>query len=190
PPLPASRRSSSVRLPATPTDRPLLLLIISDDHGYGDLSSRGSADARTPHLDRLAAEGMSFDSAYVTAPICSPSRAGLIAGAHQPRWGGHWFSASSVPPAPRPVLPPLRGRGQRRPPALPAPLAGLTGTAGRRLPRRARGEPDVRRRPRGGLRTASDQCVRRPGDRFHGARGRRGRPGGPLLLHGRLQRRA
>ena len=101
-------------MPATPTDRPHILLIISDDHGYGDLSSRGSADARTPHLDRLAAEGMSFDSAYVTAPICSPSRAGLIAGAHQQRWGGHWFSDSSFPPAPRPVLPELLGEGSYR----------------------------------------------------------------------------
>src|SRR5699024_9749564 len=114
PPRPSSRRSSEVLMPATPTDRPHILLIISDDHGYGDLSSRGSADARTPHLDRLAAEGMSFDSAYVTAPICSPSRAGLIAGAHQQRWGGHWFSDSSFPPAPRPVLPELLGEGGYR----------------------------------------------------------------------------
>ncbi|ATG50419.1 arylsulfatase [Brachybacterium vulturis] len=98
----------------TLAERPHILLIISDDHGYADLSSRGSADARTPHLDRLAASGMSFDSAYVTAPICSPSRAGLIAGAHQQRWGGHWFSDASFPPEQQPVLPELLGEGGYR----------------------------------------------------------------------------
>ena len=101
-------------MPAAPSDRPHILLIISDDHGYADLSSRGSQDARTPHLDRLAASGMSFDSAYVTAPICSPSRAGLIAGAHQQRWGGHWFSDASFPPARQPVLPELLRAGGYR----------------------------------------------------------------------------
>ncbi|MDN6303898.1 MAG: sulfatase-like hydrolase/transferase [Brachybacterium sp.] len=94
----------------TPTpDRPNILLIISDDHGYADRSSRGSADARTPHLDRLAAEGTVFDQGYVTAPICSPSRAGLIAGAHQQRWGARWFDTSAFPPAPRQVIPEVLG---------------------------------------------------------------------------------
>ena len=94
---------------SSPAPRPHILLIISDDHGYGDLSSRSSADARTPNLDRLAESGTRFDSAYVTAPICSPSRSGLIAGAHQQRWGGHWFDDSSFPPASQPVLPELLG---------------------------------------------------------------------------------
>lgn len=42
--------------------RPNILLIVSDDHGYGDLTLRGSADARTPNLDRLAASGTVFDN--------------------------------------------------------------------------------------------------------------------------------
>ena len=95
--------------PAT-ADRPNILLIVSDDHGYGDLSSRGSADARTPNLDRLASEGTVFDNGYVTAPICSPSRAGLIAGAHQQRWGARWFDNSEFPPEDRPVMPEVLGR--------------------------------------------------------------------------------
>lgn len=94
--------------------RPNILLIISDDHGYGDMSRCGSPDAHTPHLDRIAAEGIAFTDAYVSAPICSPSRAGLIAGAHQQRWGARWFDTSSFPPAERPVLPEiLAGAGYR-----------------------------------------------------------------------------
>ncbi|GAA1737564.1 sulfatase family protein [Brachybacterium phenoliresistens] len=94
--------------PATP-EWPDILLIVSDDHGYADLSLRGSPDARTPHLDRLAASGTIFENGYVSAPICSPSRAGLIAGAHQQRWGAHWFDTSAFPPASRPVLPEILG---------------------------------------------------------------------------------
>jgi arylsulfatase A-like enzyme len=86
-------------------DRPDILLIVSDDHGYADRSARGSTDARTPHLDRLAREGTVFDQGYVTAPICSPSRAGLIAGAHQQRWGARWFDTSAFPPPHQPVIP-------------------------------------------------------------------------------------
>src|SRR5699024_8554710 len=86
-------------------DRPDILLIISDDHGYADRSARGSRDARTPHLDRLAREGVVFDQGYVTAPICSPSRAGLIAGAHQPRWGAQWFDTSAFPPPQQTAMP-------------------------------------------------------------------------------------
>lgn len=77
---------------------PNVLLVVSDDHGYGDLG-RSSADVRvrTPHLDRLAADGVSCTDAYVTAPICSPSRAALISGAYQQRWGTLWFGSSAFP---------------------------------------------------------------------------------------------
>jgi arylsulfatase A-like enzyme len=84
---------------------PNILLIVSDDHGYGDRSALGSSDARTPHLDALARSGIDFSQAYVTAPICSPSRAGLIAGAYQQRWGARWFDTSGFPPEGRTVLP-------------------------------------------------------------------------------------
>ncbi|MGP9736388.1 sulfatase family protein [Brachybacterium sp. AOP42-C2-15] len=88
---------------------PNILLIVSDDHGYGDRSALGSCDAQTPHLDALARSGMEFTNAYVTAPICSPSRSGLIAGAYQQRWGAHWFDTSRFPPTERKVLPEMLG---------------------------------------------------------------------------------
>ena len=82
----------------SPAPRPHVLVIVSDDHGYADRSAQGVDPAvRTPALDRLAAEGVSCDEAYVTAPVCSPSRAGLIGGAYQQRWGAHWFDDSSIP---------------------------------------------------------------------------------------------
>ncbi len=82
---------------------PNILLILSDDHGYADRGSRG-AHVATPSLDRLAAEGVTCDEAYVTAPICSPSRAGLITGRHQARWGATWFESAAFPPGGAPTL--------------------------------------------------------------------------------------
>lgn len=98
-----------------PDQRQNILLIVSDDHGYGDLGLRGSdPDVSTPHLDALAASGRLYDNAYVTAPICSPSRAGLIAGQYQERWGAHWFTDSAMPPQAVPSLAELLGeRGYR-----------------------------------------------------------------------------
>lgn len=94
---------------------PNVVLLVSDDHGFGDLGFRGtSPDVSTPHLDALAADGRVFDNAYVTAPICSPSRAGLITGVHQARWGAHWFTDSAMAPAQIPTLPErLLERGYR-----------------------------------------------------------------------------
>lgn len=77
--------------------RPNVLVIVSDDHGYADRSATGMRpDVSTPGLDRLAAEGVTFTDGYVTAPVCSPSRAGLIAGRYQQRWGAHWFDDSEI----------------------------------------------------------------------------------------------
>jgi arylsulfatase A len=60
--------------------RPNIVLIYTDDLGINDLSCYGRKDQRTPHLDRLAAQGMRFTSAYCAQPICSPSRAALMTG--------------------------------------------------------------------------------------------------------------
>ncbi len=68
-------------------EHPNILLILSDDHGYGDLGCYGSTDLSTPVLDQLAAEGIRFTDAHVTAPQCTPSRCGLITGVHQQRLG-------------------------------------------------------------------------------------------------------
>lgn len=68
--------------------RPNVLLIYTDDHGWADLGAQGvNADVRTPNLDRLAADGVRFTRGYVTAPQCTPSRAGVITGLYQNRFG-------------------------------------------------------------------------------------------------------
>ncbi|MCP3919667.1 MAG: sulfatase-like hydrolase/transferase [bacterium] len=57
-----------------------VLLIVADDLGWGDLGCYGSEHIRTPHLDALAEDGLRFTAAYAAAPVCSPSRAGLLTG--------------------------------------------------------------------------------------------------------------
>ncbi|MBI5690545.1 MAG: sulfatase-like hydrolase/transferase [Verrucomicrobia bacterium] len=70
------------------TDKPNVILIYSDDHGWADLGAQGSdADIRTPHLDQLAKDGIRFTKGYVSAPQCVPSRAGVITGRYQQRFG-------------------------------------------------------------------------------------------------------
>jgi arylsulfatase A-like enzyme len=63
-----------------PGGAPNILLIYVDDLGYGDLGSYGHHTIETPHLDRLAAEGMRFTNFYAPSPLCSPSRAALMTG--------------------------------------------------------------------------------------------------------------
>ncbi len=66
--------------PATADERPNIMVILCDDLGYGDLACYGSKTIRTPHLDRLAAQGIRFTDFYSTSPVCSPSRVGLLTG--------------------------------------------------------------------------------------------------------------
>ena len=68
-------------------ERPNILVILSDDQGYADLGFQGSRDIPTPNLDRLASEGLRFINGYVTHSFCSPSRAGLLTGRYQQRFG-------------------------------------------------------------------------------------------------------
>lgn len=103
---------SNLSMPET-QGRPNILVIVSDDHGYADRSSLGiREDVVTPGLDRLAAEGVTCSDAYVTAPVCSPSRAGLIAGRYQQRWGAQWFDTSEIGGEDNPTIAErLRGQG-------------------------------------------------------------------------------
>ncbi|MBN2507349.1 MAG: sulfatase-like hydrolase/transferase [Verrucomicrobia bacterium] len=66
--------------------RPNFVMILIDDMGWGDFSCFGNKDAKTPHVDRLAAEGIRFSQFYVNAPICSPSRCALTTGQYPHRW--------------------------------------------------------------------------------------------------------
>lgn len=67
--------------------KPNVVIILSDDLGYADLSVTGAKDVSTPNIDALAREGVRFTQAYSTHSVCSPARAGLITGRHQSRWG-------------------------------------------------------------------------------------------------------
>ncbi len=72
---------------AAEAPRPNILVIVSDDHGYADVGFQGCKDIPTPNLDRLAKEGLHCTSGYVSHPFCSPTRAGLMTGRYQHRFG-------------------------------------------------------------------------------------------------------
>ena len=67
------------------TVRPNILFILADDLGYGDLSCYGRPDYQTPHLDRLATQGVRFVNAYSASPVCTPTRCALITGRYPAR---------------------------------------------------------------------------------------------------------
>ncbi|MEZ5737081.1 MAG: sulfatase-like hydrolase/transferase [Novosphingobium sp.] len=72
---------------ATPGDKPNVVVILADDLGFADVSSYGVQRIQTPHIDRIGHEGALFTNAYVTSPVCGPSRAGLQTGRYQDRFG-------------------------------------------------------------------------------------------------------
>ncbi|MEW6305487.1 MAG: sulfatase [Verrucomicrobiota bacterium] len=82
---------SVFQLALTAAAAPNILLIVGDDMGYADVGFHGCKDIPTPHLDRLAADGVRFTNGYVSGPYCSPTRAGLLAGRYQTRFG-HEFN--------------------------------------------------------------------------------------------------
>ena len=71
--------------------RPNVLVIVADDLGYADIGVHGGREVRTPNIDALAGAGVRCTSGYVTAPYCSPSRAGFLTGRYQTRFG-HEFN--------------------------------------------------------------------------------------------------
>lgn len=87
--------AASVR-PSFAARRPNLILILADDLGYGDIGCYGSPDVPTPHVDSIARNGVRCTDGYVSAAVCSPSRAALLTGRYQHRFG-HEFNSGPVP---------------------------------------------------------------------------------------------
>lgn len=71
----------------TTAERPNVIVILADDLGYGDTSAYGSKIIRTPNIDALAASGVRFTRGYVSHPVCAPSRAAMLTGRYQVRFG-------------------------------------------------------------------------------------------------------
>lgn len=73
--------------------RPNVIVFLSDDEGYGELGCQGNREIPTPHIDSIAQNGLRFTQGYVSGPYCSPTRAGLLTGRYQTRYG-HEFNPS------------------------------------------------------------------------------------------------
>lgn len=76
-------------------EKPNIIIIVADDMGYGDVGFHNCKDIPTPNLDALAAAGVRFTSGYVSGPYCSPTRAGLLTGRYQTRFG-HEFNSGGA----------------------------------------------------------------------------------------------
>jgi arylsulfatase A-like enzyme len=79
--------SLGLPLAAQPRRPPNIVVILADDLGYGELGCQGNPQIPTPHIDSVASNGVRFTQGYVSAPYCAPSRAGLLTGRYQKRFG-------------------------------------------------------------------------------------------------------
>ena len=75
------------RATSVPAPKPNILVILTDDQGRGDYSAFGTKDIRTPHMDRLFREGMTFQNFFANSCVCSPTRAALLTGCYPDRVG-------------------------------------------------------------------------------------------------------
>jgi Arylsulfatase A and related enzymes len=101
---------------ARPAQKPNIVVIVADDLGYGDLSSYGSPYP-TPNIDRIAKDGVRFTQGYATAALCSPSRAALMTGRYQQRFGHEYQlyenRRDGIDPAERTLAATLKAAGYR-----------------------------------------------------------------------------
>ena len=84
----AARRSTAA---APAPGRPNIVVLVADDMGFADVGFQGAKDIPTPHIDALAQAGVRCSNGYVSGPYCSPTRAGLLTGRYQQRFG-HEFN--------------------------------------------------------------------------------------------------
>ncbi|VTR94224.1 n-acetylgalactosamine 6-sulfate sulfatase : Sulfatase OS=Planctomyces limnophilus (strain ATCC 43296 / DSM 3776 / IFAM 1008 / 290) GN=Plim_1213 PE=4 SV=1: Sulfatase [Gemmata massiliana] len=87
--------SGFVLNPLRAADKPNVIVIVGDDMGYADVGAHGCKDIPTPNLDALAKAGTRFTSGYVSGPYCSPTRAALLTGRYQTRFG-HEFNGAGA----------------------------------------------------------------------------------------------
>jgi arylsulfatase A-like enzyme len=99
PPLLASHAAGPA---AAVPRRPNVVILLADDLGYADVGFQGCKDIPTPHIDSLAQGGVRCSSGYVSGPYCSPTRAGLLTGRYQQRFG-HEFNPGGGPDAGLPL---------------------------------------------------------------------------------------
>lgn len=96
-----SRRAALTSLLSAPAAlaaqqrKPNFVVFLADDLGYGDIGCYGSPDVPTPHIDAIARNGIRFTDGYVSAAVCSPSRAALLTGRYQHRFG-HEFNSGPI----------------------------------------------------------------------------------------------
>lgn len=96
--LAASAACSPAQSPDAGAGRPNIIFLLLDDMGYADIGAYGNTYHRTPNIDRLAAEGMRFTSAYAAAPNCSPTRASILTGRWPARTGVTQYLPGNVLP--------------------------------------------------------------------------------------------
>ena len=82
-----SKQEITPIVPTSISDRPNILVILTDDQGYHDVSYYGTQDLNTPHIDDLTSDGLRFDNFYANCPVCSPTRASFITGRYPDRVG-------------------------------------------------------------------------------------------------------
>lgn len=85
--LAATSACSTTRMQQEEALKPNIVVVLIDDAGYADFGFMGSQDLKTPNIDRLAASGVVFTDAHVSATVCGPSRAGIMTGRYQQRFG-------------------------------------------------------------------------------------------------------
>src|SRR5438034_11754204 len=85
----------ALRAADVPPRRPNIVILLADDLGYADLGVHGSREIATPHIDGIAKNGVRCTSGYVSCPYCSPTRAALLTGRYQQRFG-HEFNPAML----------------------------------------------------------------------------------------------
>lgn len=99
---------------ASAAKQPNIVVILADDMGWGDVGYHGFDDVHTPNIDKLAKSGTWFEQGYVTSSVCGPSRAGLISGVYQQRFGFLGNGVQFIIPHNQPTLAErLKARGYK-----------------------------------------------------------------------------